>query len=426
MEKYKRQKPLAQEDIDSFKEQEFHKIKALVNDAKQERKIPILRYSMVSLFIILAAVSALIFFKQDQPIPTGPQLQINEIDAKSYVVELVQDDEALYFYYNAHVVHESDKIPYDDTFSYGDKYTYAPPALSETIDIHIDAFHIDDYRFYIQVNLEGDTQWIEIIVYNQHSSLKPINLTPTMPFEDTITSVHQLIDQYPPIYTGEDVYGRPQYTPNPDVTNTAEEGVVQAYNTYVENDYVDYTSYGERELKTTTILYDAIVVINDNAEVNYKTSHTHIIDGQVDSIALPDSISDSFAFYLRDGESISSKTSMFFDTETDQLDGRIVNFKHNLTRYAYTFIDTEESTVDLSQTTTVKYTYKLGYSLDPNQDVKEISKDVFFYQGDLIVPPVAMTPDSSDITSSLFSDLIISFYDEDDTLIYEIDMMPYN
>jgi hypothetical protein len=425
MENYKRKKDLPKETIDTFRTIEINKIKSNIATRPPRRfkgLIPILS-SMMALFILGISI----YLYLEEPTLNHVNLHVTKLTNQSFLVERTEDDLMTRFYYNAHIVFENEPTLLDDTFSYGFKYQYAPASLANTVDVSIDAFTLDDYRTYITVNLDGTKKTIEYVVYNSYTSVKPITIEHEGDIESIITEVFELIQMYPPIYDGLDFYDRPSYQINPAINDLENQALIDAYTDYVNNQYIDYEAiYGERLAQTATTFYDAIIVIDDTGNILSDTAHINIVDDALLDHTSYNVIHDSFDFYLNDQTNFSSKSTINFNRVTESVTGKVVDFKFNDMRYFYTFISLEDSLVDLSQATKVTYTYLLSYSIDPSSTTFESTHDLLIYEDYLLVPPIHVATEPGNITAGLFRDLIITFYDEDDNIVFEIDLHPYN
>lgn len=427
MENYKRKKELSQDTINTFKTIEMNKINTLVNSQKSIRS-PLIKYTLASILGLFIIAFSIFLYNQPSTSPIDPNsLSIRKLSNKSYLVERNDDDTITRFYYNAHVVFENEPVVFNETFSYGFKYQYAPESLIDKVTLDIDAFTIDDYRTYIEIDIEGEIEYVELIVYNQHTSVRPVEIDSNIPFETLMTRIFELIEEYPPVYSGVDFYDKPTYQANPEVNTLEDQALIDAYIAYVENHYIDYhDQYGELNTQTATVFYDTIIVVDESGIVLSNTAHISIVDDVLLPESSPNVILDSFDFYLRDNNLIAYKSTHEFKHVTDEISGKVIDFKVNDMRYFYTLINLNASVIDLSEASYVKYTYILSYSLDPERETYESNHELFIYDDYLIVGPIHVANEPGNMTSNLFSDLIITFYDESDNMLFEIDLHPYN
>lgn len=428
MNKYRRKDQITNEEMQSFREIEMNKIlqKTILSvKEKPSRRMKLIPSIMVSLLLIIAVIVTFNLSNPENPIIEPSSLfTITEVSANSFVVKDIKEKSSFNFYYNSHIVFRNDKISYNELFNYNFEYQYVPEEFVTNVDVDIDAFPIGSYRYFISITVNGETRYNEIDVFNDHSRDIGIFGLEIINYEDDINELFSLLDKFPPLLDEVTSWGAPKYLPNENVDLIDDDRMKSNYLTYVEHFYISDTFYEGEPEGTETVVKDAIIIVDNDGNYITQTTYTSLYDSE---IVTPDgslkTIEQGFNFYNADGSSILAYMMDQFSYQTDDIIGRVTNFQSKGYRYFYTYVDISDSTVDLSNVAYVKYTYKLGSKFVDPYIEKEVIVNAFYHQGDLIIPPVNASIDENDIMYGLFSKLALTFYDEDDEIIYDIDLI---
>lgn len=431
MSEYRKKDTIKEFEIDSFERIEINKIKSIINENSKAKKIfrlkPSIGLSALLVIILVTVFSLTLGGNQNQPVTL---FNVTQVSANEYMIESANEHKRFYFYYRASIVYENEKIDYNDDFDYNMQYEYVPDNVTNTVSAEFEAFQLNEYRVFLKTNIEGEENIIEIMSFPELIKTKDINGLVLVNFEEDLRDIYDLIEMYPPVFISSTENDIPNYVINPDINEINDLRRIKNYTTYVENFYEHESYYddlfdGNHEDVVETIFMNDIIVINESNE--YIETNTFILLYSGAHIT-PDKVSDrinySMSFYSKEEENpLKGNPNWDFTIYDYQVKGKSASFIYNNHRYIYSFVDIEESAIDFSSVTKVKYYYQLHLMYDSNQNLQVIEKDVFIYEGNLVVGPLQLVEEMSEYAVSLFSYFKIGFYDENDNLIYEITVL---
>lgn len=424
MEQYRKKDVMSDIELESFKQIEIDKIRTSINnkvDNKRnlKRMFPIsLSVSLASILIVIIAIT---IGNSSQQSPNY-LFKITKVSASEYMVEYESDDQRFYFYYKAFVVYENDTIPYDDQFDYNMRYDYVPEDILSQVEIEFDAFRLDDYRYFLESSINGETRYTEVDFYPALIKDKAIEGLDIIDFENDMKDIYDLIEKYPPVFYDTNEYGTPIYAINSGINEIEDQRRVSNYSQYVENYYEQENFYGEAEgSEVITYMIDNLIVLDSSNVIEKNYYNTHLYSG---SHISPDEVVDlvdySFSFYSKGEKYPVVGGAWYLKGYSSDVNGKITNFQYNGNRYVFIVIDVDESNIDFSSVSEVKYIYRLHGIYDFNKTLREVSNEVFIHEGNLVVAPLVVAEEDDDRMVSLFSYFEIEFYDQEGTLIYEL------
>lgn len=411
MDKLRRLKQITDNEINQFKESEIEIVLNEVKPHKQENKK---NARSIILSIVLVTILLLTTFIILENAFQKPTYHIQQLSSNEFLLESVSDDESFQLYYKANVVKLGERTSYDNTFDYQVNYEYVDNQTMDLYDISFNAFKLNKYRYFLEVSINGDTEYIEIDYFNYHSfEIELIGLE-IDDLETDISELFDLMNTYPPI----DRDGYLQV--NPYVTTSQDSKVKRNYITYINNYYIDEDlyQYVYRSDKLSITEHHVIVVDDNGDKVSSHFDFTYAF-GDINHQELIHELSDfneNFFFYAK------NQTNKIYGFQNDlylldnSIEGYYRTIPLNDNYYFYSVIDITDLTSVLENTDHIHFSYTLT---DINNDqTNSITTSPMFYNQALIIPP--MNIGNITYSNTLYNSFTIDFYDSNNELIYQI------
>lgn len=426
---YKRSKQIKDDDINVFKEIEINKIMSNTEVSKPKHLFKY-KYYYVSLVLMIAITLAAIGLtgNNDVPfIPSGPYIQdeyftVEKINDQTFEMLTTTENTYMEFYYNGYIVYENDFTIIGD-YQYNQRYREVPQEVKDQIAINFDAFSIGEHKYFLEIEVEGETRIFYIEVYGNRSFSTYINgFEEAVDFEETINDIFELIEQYPPVFV-EEKYGKPSYAINENIAEINNETLIAQYTTFVERYYIadDYFTFEEPEY-TTIITYDNVVVLDENNEIISMPSYTSTRSTQ--SVGLQENevsfLTRQTKFYPVDTLSLGLQTMPISQVD-ENITGNLAEFIHEDQKHAYIVIYKDYS-IDLEDVDYVEVTYKIKAQFQTDPQTESITLDVIHYSDALLVEAYAYSEYLETYSTSVFWEYNVTFYDADGNQIYDLEI----
>lgn len=413
MDNYKRRDQISDEEIFTFKDNEINKIFEKI-ELKKQPSDHIKKLILISSMAIIMAMAIIVSLIIN---PRNP-LVIQRVSAQEYIIESNQKNNGtFYVYYKAHIVYQNEIIPYNDKFGYMRPYEYVPQDIADAIDIDFNIFYINEYKYFLEVELEGDIKYFEIDYFPSFGRIIPIYNLNISSFEQDMNGIYAWIKSYPPVLEHYNVSNQPVYVPNPAIYELEDSREKQNYLYYVENFYINETDDpGSYSDVSPVFVVNNLVILNDNNEIDEISYHNVYTTSGINSMTIDDFINYQVNIYSLDDEMPFGLVSTFIN----HIDEGFILLKTgtlNDFRYAFAFCDIDTFAEDISQTKYVEITYRLHEIYDEIEN--SITLNTISYLDYIIIPPFSVVEEFDPLMMSLFNHIEFRFYDEQDNLIQE-------
>lgn len=424
---YKRPKQVTDKEINSFKEIEINKITSSIQN-QNRGQIFKYKYQYISLILVIAITLTVFGLTRNNElpyIPNTPYIQdefftVEKLDNQTFQMLTTTENTYMEFYYNGYIVYENDFNILGD-YQYNQRYTEVPDEIKSQININFDAFSIGEYKYFLEIDVEGDVRYYYIEVYGTRSySTYITGFDETLDFEDSIRDIFSLIEEYPPVFVEEN-YGGPVYRINENISEIEDQARIERYTNFVERYYKadDYFTFEASEY-TTIITYDNVVILTQDNQVESNHSYTSSTTTQSSYLKENDVafLTKQTKFYPLGQEYVSS-SAMPLSQIDENLAGYLTEFIHNQEKHAYLVIYKDQS-IALNNVDYVEVTYKIKSQFQTDPQTQTITLDTIHYNDALLVEAYAYTEYLESYSTSVFSNYEITFYDAIGNLIYHL------
>lgn len=359
---------------------------------------------------------------EDGTITEEFELGIVTVSKLSEVKYLVRYKDSLFDFeltYESLFVYRGKRESYNELFDMNNQYVYAPSNVQEAVDIEFAIFKLDEYRFFLDVSVNGVHRYMQFCVFPPHNgySTSGINLD-IINLEEDITTLYELIEAYPPIFV-EERQGQQIYAVNPLVHEVEDKRAVDNYIKYVVTNYQDEFYYGT-EFDQDSIYYkvSSIIIFDDENQLEEEQSlHIEMSNSKLLDY---DVIINGFDFVPVGEDSISSKMWTSIDYGNGDIIGRFISFQHNDKPYKYLFLNETESNIDLSLVDSVRYEYELPSFMEGSDETIVIDLPVTFFEGFLVTEPLEFP--LTELGFNAVHEMHITLYDAAGLIICEFDV----
>ncbi len=420
MKNYRKNNIYTDEEINLFQEQEINK--TLSNTSTSIRSKSIFRYAGALTLVVLIVLTIILTTGNDDPVD---YLNIQQISATEFSAQSSVDGSLFYFYYDAYIVQESEKIKYNDRYEYNQQYTYAPQDLQDNISIDFDIFKYNEYRHFLETSINGEKTYYEIDSFPAYMQSIKVEGLEIDDFEVDIREMYYLINQYPPVCISKEYNS--SYEPHPDIQYLEDSKAKRNYITYVQNNYAYEFEFENddpsSEATTSTWVLSNLIILDETGLITESKHHSGVYGGSHVSL---DSISDladnSFSFYIIGDDKVLRDATMTYKNDDQNIVGTHTLFTdlELSKKFAYFSFDTKKSNTDLSSVSKIEFTFEAhGIYGEPVE--QSVTMDFITYRNFIITGPIEIAESDQPNIVSYYRYYSFKLLDHDNQIIYELD-----